>query len=252
MLEYYQSLGIESFLVYVHMQSEQDHVLEEVRTILRNMGVHPAGYRTGDWLDVQYQCLVEARQKYVSDWFVIADQDEFQIYPTSIQQIIDECLDRGFDYVRGCFVDRFTTDGDLGHFDASKQVWEQYPIGGLFTYPILGGDPRKVVLANSRVAFTNSGHHEALRGISYPIDRCLVQVHHFKWMSGLIPYLKSRSSQRWPDGVAVDLETERLTKYLEEHANRINLTDPRINAAPCNPLYPHWDAVVKRLVQREP
>lgn len=247
MLEHYRSLGIQSFLVYVHLQSEGDAFLHEVQSILHHMGIRIAGYRSGDWLDVQYQFLNEAREKYKSDWFVIADQDEFQIYPSSIEELLDECVHRGCDYVRGCFVDRFTFDGSLGVFDTTKSLWEQFPIGGLFTYPILGGDPRKIVLTNSRIAFTNSGHHEALQGIPYPIERCLVQVHHFKWMSGLVQYLKSRRSQRWPDGAAVNLETARLMRYLEENANKIDLEDPRISAALCNPFYPHWDTVVRRL-----
>jgi hypothetical protein len=249
MLDHYRSLGVDSFLVYVHLRSPQDNVLEEVRAILRERGISVAGHRAGDWLDVQYQFLAEGLKKYESDWFVIADQDELQVYPENLEELLDKCAHYDCDYVRGCFVDRFTMDGSLGSFDTTRAVWDQFPIGSLFTFPILGGDPRKVVASRGGVALTNSGHHMAIGGSPYPIERCLVQVHHFKWMQGLLSYLRMRKSQRWPDGAAVSQETTRLITYLEKHANKIDLSDPKIMAAPCTPMYPHWDSVVKYLKQ---
>jgi hypothetical protein len=249
MLDHYRSLGVDSFLVYVHLRSPQDNVLEEVRAILRERGINVAGHRAGDWLDVQYQLLTEGLKKYQSDWFVIADQDELQIYPENLEELLNKCTHYGFDHVRGCFVDRFAVDGSLGPFDAARPVWDQFPIGSLFTFPILGGDPRKVVAARGGIAMTNSGHHVAIGGSPYPVDHCLVQVHHFKWMDGLLSYLRARKSQRWPDGAAISQETLRFITYLEKHGNKIDLSDPKIMAAPCTPNYPHWDSVVKYLKQ---
>ena len=40
------------------------------------------------------------------DWWIVSDDDEIQIYPKPIDEMIDECEIAGWEFITGGFLDR--------------------------------------------------------------------------------------------------------------------------------------------------
>jgi hypothetical protein len=128
MLEHYRGLGIESFFVNVHLSSEADPVYEQIREITRRFGCGIASVQVGDWQLLQQGMYALQRERYAHDWFVLADQDELQFYPGGIPAIVEDCAERGWDYIRGCFVDRVAANGTFPEPVSDVPIREQYPL----------------------------------------------------------------------------------------------------------------------------
>ena len=62
------------------------------------------------------------RQRDPDSWFVLADQDELQVYPGDIFKLIERCKSRGYDYIMGCFVDRVSVSGSFPGVDADRSI----------------------------------------------------------------------------------------------------------------------------------
>jgi hypothetical protein len=240
---HYAELGVSSFTVYVHETDGQPSLLPQVSAIAKTYADVSIVPISGDWLTVQFAVLGTMREQ-PDDWFVIADQDEFQLYPLDLARILAEADRRGFDSINGCLVDRVAEDVSLKPLDPTVSIWSQYPIGALLTYPVCGSNFRKVVAAKGKVQLTNAGHHEAVAAVPYPAEEMLIEVHHFKWVAGLIEYLLNRSSPESPFGTMVSQEGLRFVDYFRSNNNRIPLEDPLLMAGPCNPHFANWEAVL--------
>ncbi len=238
----------------MHLREPSDPILQEIRAVTDAKGITIADTIIGEWLDVQYKVWSEARGRHPEDWFVIADQDELQVYPLSLIDTIEDCERHGFDHLKGCFVDRFAADGRLQGPEPGVPLWDQYPIGAFFTFPILGGDPRKIVATKGPIKVTSSGHHTAVGGVACPVERCLVEVHHFKWVEGVIEdaisrSVNSRDARGWSSFVR--RESANLLSYYRHNGDRMDLSECGIMAAPCRPRYAHWEAITRFHMLRE-
>lgn len=242
MLDHYLRLNVDSIELYVHTNERGDPLFEQVRDIARSRGVNVAGHLVGEWSQIQYSLLSQISSAPQDAWYLIADQDEFQHYQEDVKAVIDDCSHRGFTYVRGCLVDRFSPDGILAPIDNDATLADQFPIGSFFTSPVLGGNPMKIVAARGGTAFSDYGHHRASNGVGCPPHLHFIQVHHFKWTDGLMQYLGVRSSMHL-DRSAVKREDIIFARYYEHHGSVINLADPGILAAPCLPNYSQWNTV---------
>jgi hypothetical protein len=250
MLEHYIGMGVDSVLLYAHLESLDEIDRIQLLEIVDRLGIEISGVVIGEWESIQYRTLSQIAVTPPDQWYLIADQDEFHEYPKDIRQILAQCDAGGFHYVRGCFVDRFSSDGCLAPIDPARSLSEQFPMGAFFTKPILGGSPMKIVAARGGVTFTNCGHHAAVNGNAYPAEDCFVPVHHYKWSQGLVQYLNQRSRSR-PEASAVKREDRRFRRYLEMHSGRIDLTEPGILAGLCSPSYPYWATVKSICLLRE-
>jgi len=250
MLDHYLALGVDSVLLFAHAKSKDDPILSEIAATAKSRGIAIDDTIVGDWDKVQFRIINGIAAAPRDQWYLIADQDEFQHYPTPLKEVIAECELRGFDYVRGCFVDRFSAEGLLSPINPSRALSAQFPMGSFFTRPILGGSPMKVVAARGGTGFTNFGHHHASNGFACPPELHFVQVHHYKWTDGLLPYLAERSNALSGPS-AVTGEDRRFERYLRHNGDRIDFLDPGILAAPCEPTYPHWDTVRTLCLMRE-
>ena len=244
LLEHYVGLGVSTFEIFVHDSPRWTSLLPEVSRaadICPQADVRPV---SGDWLTVQTEVL-DGMRNHPDDWYIIADQDEFHLYPRNLTEILEEADERGIDHINGCLVDRIAGDGTLPAVDPERSLWEQYPIGAFLTFPVCRGNFRKVAAAKGHVQFTNSGHHDAVSGQPFPITEMLVEVHHFKWVGGLLDYLTARRSPESPLGPLVQREGLRFVEYFRRQGNRIALADPGLLAAGCSPHYPHWETIRK-------
>jgi hypothetical protein len=242
-IRYYQSLGIRSFFLIIHVPQPDDPFVAHVSSLAASCGVAIDSVEIDPHFpsckERAFARVMEARP---DDWFLAIDGDEFHRYPSELFSVLDHCEREGYEYVRGCLVDRLSADGTLTPLRPDESIWTQYPLGSFLTYPLVRADPRKVVAAKGRVVFRSAGHHDTLTGVGCPGRELFVPVHHFKWVDTLVPYLEDRrelfkrmKNPYWG-------ESDRCLAYLQRHG-RIDLDDPRLLVAPCNPEYPLWDRV---------
>lgn len=247
MLEHYRNLGIQSFLVHVHLTDPHDVLLDEVRAVTSDFGVPITSVVIGNWQEFIVRTYAQSRSRYPNDWHILADQDEFHTFPLDLSDLIQRCEKSRYDYVSGCWVDRIAASGDLPEIDSARSIWEQFPIGAFYSYPIGAADPRKVVLARSSVNLVK-GQHFALNGKGCPITEAFVQVHHFKWVAGIVPTLEARASFLKAGGYSQHVESSRFLKHIKDHGGRLNLEDPRILIAECSRDYAYWPLVLQWLI----
>ena len=92
MLKHYESMVDEIFVV-VYRQSEDDGILEEVEKcgITPYMVVTEAKF---NWQKVT-ELYNKVKQTKPNEWWVVADDDEFHLYPKNIRKMIKECEENG-------------------------------------------------------------------------------------------------------------------------------------------------------------
>lgn len=242
MLHHYRSLGIESFLVSLHLSRDDDPAREPVEEITRRFGCGLFATVVGDHNLVEQEMYVKPRREYPRDWFVLADSDEFQVYSMPLPDLAAECERRNWDYAHGCFIDRVAADGSLPPMDPARPIAEQYPWGAALTQVLLGGDPRKATLVHGAVLVLR-GQHLAPYSSACPPEVSFTQVHHYKWRAGVELQLQRRLEVWRRHGEERTADTLRALEYLEQHGNRLDLSDPALLAAPCEPEYRFWEQV---------
>ncbi len=248
MLEHYRALGIESFFVNLHRSDAQDPAAEQVLEITREFGCGVAAEFTGDWQRLQKAAYARQREQYPRDWFVLADVDEFHRYPSDLRATLEECEREGYDYVRGCFVDRIASDGRFPPVDPARPLGEQFPLGAYLSQPVLAADPRKVVAVKGALPIFKGQHH-ADAGVACPARRCFVQVHHFKWTEGIAARLAKRVELLKREGFQHWYESARFLEYHTVSGGAVILRDPILHVAEADPEYGEWEAVRKLALQ---
>jgi superoxide dismutase len=138
------------------------------------------------------------------DWWVIADIDEFHLYPDDdIVSLINDCEEYGWDIVRGGFIDRIGEDGEFVELKDDVSIWEQFPNAGFFRYHMSKACPNKICLIRGGIQITSGQHYANIDGHTTwkwqgwghpsiaPIPSHTVQVHHFKWDKTSIDRVKA-------------------------------------------------------------
>jgi len=248
MLSHYRSSGISSLLVGIHAECLRSPVISEIESICEAHGATISAIYIGRWYqEVNPFLLRQMRHGSVDDWFVIADVDEFQVYPTNIPAFLDSVEQAGADYVEGCLVDRLAKDGAFPKLKPDQPVWEQFPLAGTITYPLLQANMLKVVAAKGFVKLAG-GQHIAGNGTGFPRTKAYIPVHHFKWSKDVVERLTRRArlyeairDQTW-------VESQRFLDYYRDHDGKIDTTDPRFYLAESSNNYPRWDEVSARVL----
>ena len=96
MLKHYEN-KIDKAYICVYQQGKNDGILNEIE----ELGITPYMVFTEDkynWNRVTeiYNSVKETRP---NDWWIVADDDELQVYPEPIEDIIDNCERHGYDFV---------------------------------------------------------------------------------------------------------------------------------------------------------
>ena len=150
--------------------------------------------RIFDWEKVT-ELYNEIKLTKPNDWWVIADIDEFHLYPeNSLNLLMSDCNKNGWDIVRGGFIDRIGIDGTFPELNKTS-IWKQFPNAGFFRYPMSKACPNKICLVKGHIEITNGQHYANINGettwrwrgwnhpLIAPIETYSIQVHHFKWDS---------------------------------------------------------------------
>ena len=243
MLHHHHALGVDSFFVHVNRLHDADPILDEVRAICEVTSVSTGGSLWRGNPGVHRAVMA----RHPDDWFLIADQDELQVYPRPLADVIDDCERRGYDFVEGTLIDRLAPGGVFAAIDPVRDIWEQFPIAALVTAALLGGEPRKIVAAKGSV-HVKGGQHGTEKGRGHPLEECHAVVHHFKWTAGIVERLRARVALLRERGLEFAEESERFLRYVEEHGEAIDLRDPRFAAGVTDPARIRELSEVRRLI----
>jgi hypothetical protein len=237
MIAHYRSLGVRDCIIHAQTQAGSNTIAKDICRIASAYGAEVASNKVQPWLPAyntaQYTL---SRAEAPNDWFILADQDELQVYPDDLMDVIKFCDRKGYDFIEGCLVDRFSESGVLASVKSGSTVWEQFPLGSILSARVLGAVVNKVVAAKGHVKI-GPGQHHAHSGIGCPPSELYIPVHHFKWVEGLLSRLRSRI-ESLPEGLYTRECSRFLSYYGEE--GRIRLDDPDLLVSKCGPEYPHW------------
>jgi hypothetical protein len=192
------------------------------------------------------------------EWWVVADIDEFHIYPMNIKELTQKCDENGWDLVRGGFVDRI---GEGGTFPpiTNEPIWETFPLGGFFRFPMSGACPNKIPLKRGYVKLTSGQHYAELDGhttwrwqgwnhpMIAPYKKYSIQVHHFKWDKTSIERVKqvSDNNQEYSYSDEYRLMYENLQKsnfLIDIYKNDYMIEN--ISDSPYN----QWNKLINKIV----
>ena len=233
MLAHYENM-VDKVYVGVYKHSEDDPILEEVL----ELGIEPFMIRTAppynaDYITEMYNAIKSTKP---NDWWIVADSDELQVYPYSIDEIVKECESSNYTFVTGGFLDRIGPDGTFPIVDRNTDIHKAFPLAGFFRYPMSDACPNKVVLCKGDQIVTSGQHYAELSdtksGNSWgrwhkkrmPVDDVFAQVHHFKWDSSAEQRIKEVSQTI--EDYTWWWEYKRLYDQLEESNWKVDVKNP--------------------------
>ena len=218
--------------------------------------------RVYDWekVTILYNMIKSKNKK---DWWVIADIDEFHLYPNNdLRKLIDKCDDNLWSMVRGGFIDRIGDGGTFPKIEKDTNLFEQFPYAGFFRYPMSNACPNKVSVVRGDVEITNGQHYAIIDGhttwrwqgwnhpIIAPYQDHSVQVHHFKWDDTSINRIKRVADINQP--YAYSKEYKKMYEELKKTDFRINIKNREFmflkSPKPIYSGYRHWDKLIRKIV----
>ena len=197
MLKHYEG-KVDKNYVAVYRQDENDGVLEEVL----DLGIKPYIVVTDEKYNWERVTALYnfVKQTKPNDWWIVSDDDELQVYPYEISDIIKECEKHGYDFVTGGFLDRIGPDGSFPEVNIETDIHSAFPYAGFFRHPMSKACPNKVTLMKGFQDITSGQHYASFKdgtnswGKSHPkrmpIEEVFTQVHHFKWDSTCVERIK--------------------------------------------------------------
>jgi hypothetical protein len=260
MLNHYRHIVDEMFVVVYEW--EDTNILAEVGKILENFPsakvVKVEKREKFNW-EVVTELYNEIKSQYPDDWWVIADDDEFHIYPIPLPFLIEDCEANGWDIVRGGFVDRIGEGGSFPEIQPYKNIFEQFPLAGFFRYPLSGACPNKICIMKGYIELTNGQHYAKVNGevlwgeqsdnkLIAPIDTYSVQVHHFKWDSTCVERIKAVADIR--KEYAYSKEYLKMYQAIRRNNFEIDITnsDFMIEKSGIG-SYCRWNELIKEIVK---
>ena len=143
MLKHYEGV-VDKVYIAVYRQSKNDGILEEIE----ELGLEPFTVFTEDkynWERVT-EIYNYVKQTRPNDWWIVSDDDELQVYPEPIEDIIESCERNGYDFVTGGFIDRIGIDGTFPFVDRDTNIHKTFPLASFFRYHMSGACPNKCTL----------------------------------------------------------------------------------------------------------
>ena len=241
-------------------------LLEDVKKITKPYGnvkiVKTINERIFDWEKVT-ELYNEIKLTKPNDWWVIADIDEFHLYPeNSLNLLISDCDKNGWEIVRGGFIDRIGRGGEFSELVADKTLWEQFPNAGFFRYPMSKACPNKICVVKGYHEITSGQHYAKINDhttwrwqgwnhpLIAPINTHSVQVHHFKWDSTSIERILNVSNVN--QEYAFSSEYFLMYHELKKTNFTIDLVDPNFMfelglVKPEFILYGNWNKLINKI-----
>ena len=255
MIKHYRDVVDEMFIV-VYRQKDNDKILEEVE----ELGIKPFWVVTEpkfNWNRVTY-IYNTVKHLYPNDWWIVSDDDELQVYPYNIKDIIKDCIKHKYEFVTGGFLDRIGEDGTFPKVNLDSNIQELFPYAGFFRHPMSGACPNKVTLMKGTVDVTSGQHYVDFGegknswGRShpkrFPIEEVFTQVHHFKWDSSVIERIKEVSETKKDYTFWKEYKT--MLSNIKD--NKIDINNPEYMFEKINNFsylsYKNWNIIREKIV----
>ena len=217
--------------------------------------------RVFDWNKVT-QLYNFIKNSHRHDWWVVADIDEFHLYPNDdLRKLVTDCNEYGWDIVRGGFIDRVGIDGTFPTIVEDKNIFEQFPAMGFFRYPMSKANPNKVCVMKGYVELTSGQHYTKLdghttwkwQGWNHPLinPHSFVQVHHFKWDKTCVDRIKQvalvNQDYSYSDEYKIMFESLRKSKF------KIDVTKDEFmfessDGYPEFKRYKQWNKLINKII----
>lgn len=192
-------------------------------------------------------------------WWVIADIDEFHLYPETPWVLVDECEKNGWEVVRGGFIDRIGEDGKFPILKDDVSIFNQFPLAGFFRYPLSGACPNKICLVKGKIEITPGQHYAKINGqttwrwqgwnhpLIAPIEKYSIQVHHFKWDSTCLERIKSVAEVK--KEYAFSDEYKLMYDAINSNSGRIEISNPDFMIEKIyEGRYEKWNKLIKKII----
>ena len=260
MLKHYED-KVDKVYVVVYRQSERDDILEKVE----DLGITPYKVVTEpkyNWNKVT-DLYNETKRTKPNDWWIVSDDDELQVYPEPIEDIIDKCERSGYDFVTGGFLDRIGIDGTFPIVHRDTNLHKTFPLAGFFRYPMSGACPNKVTLMKGYQDITPGQHYAQFQDGTnswgkkhpkrMPIEDCFTQVHHFKWDSTCISRIKKVANTNMK--YAYSQEYKIMYDAIKESGDKIDIKKSEYLVEKLKESsyidymdYTHWSSLINKIV----
>lgn len=221
-VEYYRSLGIDSFIVAVDERSEGilARTQEIAATLPARIQIVPASERqrlTG----LEGNNKEETRARFIApeDWIIPADLDEFIRFPAPVADLVQEMIEADATFIMGYFVDRTAVNGILAQTERTPSIWEQYPLEGPVSELLVACWCHKIILCRGDCELS-SGHHNVIRP-TRPLFSRQGTIYHFKWRAGILEAVKRRLDLYKKAGIGPYTDSERIIEYFEKNGRLI-------------------------------
>lgn len=214
MLKHYEG-KVDKNYVAVYRQDENDGVLEEVL----ELGIKPYIVVTDEKYNWERVTALYnfVKQTKPNEWWIVSDDDELQVYPYEISDIIKECEKHGYDFVTGGFLDRIGPNGSFPEVNRETDIHSAFPYAGFFRHPMSKACPNKVTLMKGFQDITSGQHYASFKdgtnswGKSHPkrmpVEEIFTQVHHFKWDSTCVERIKEVADTNKPYAYSHEYKT---------------------------------------------
>lgn len=265
-IEHYQK-HVDEINIAVYETELHPNLTEEINQVIKNYEkvnvVITVQERVFDWEKVtQLYNFVKSKRK--DSWYVIADIDEFHLYPNDdLHKLIYDCQENNWDIVRGGFIDRIGRGGEFTELVNDVSIWEQFPNAGFFRYPMSKACPNKICIMKGYVDVTAGQHYAKIndhttwrwQGWSHPLIAPIkthsVQVHHFKWDSTSIDRVMNVANLN--EDYAFSSEYFQMYKELKKTNFKIDLLNPDFMFElgldkPKYDRYVNWNKLIKKII----
>jgi hypothetical protein len=265
-----------------HFVNHYSKYVDEIQFVVYQSAIHPSlindvKEKIKDYSNVKVVKTVEDRifdwnkvtalynlikSKKPNDWWVIADIDEFHLYPNDdLYDLIQDCEKNGWDIVRGGFIDRIGPDGEFSELNDDVEIFKQFPNMGFFRYPMSQACPNKVCVIRGGIEITSGQHYAKIngqttwrwQGWNHPLinSDSYVQVHHFKWDSTSIDRIKAVASIK--QEYAYSDEYGKMYDALRKTKFKIDLNNPEFMVESSEGQaefrrYRKWNKLIKKII----
>ena len=209
----------------------------------------------------------EVKNEHPNDWWVVADIDEFHMYPyDNLKDVVRQCDAHGWEIVRGGFIDRVGLGGTFPTIHSVDDLFHQFPMMGFFRYPMSNACPNKICIIKGYIELTPGQHYAKIdghiswrwQGWNHPliadVDEYTVQVHHFKWDSTCLRRIHSVATV--DDGNAFSKEYQTMYNSLEENNFKVDVLNKEYMFEEANEYvndtiynhYKQWDKLIKKII----
>ena len=260
MLKHYEGKVDKSYVV-VYRQSEDDKILEEIE----ELGIIPHKVVTEpkfNWERVT-DLYNKVKEEKPNDWWIVSDDDELQVYPEDLEDIIKHCEKHSYDFVTGGFLDRIGIDGTFPEVTRETNIHKAFPLAGFFRHPMSKACPNKVTLMKGFQDISSGQHYAAFKDGTnswgeghprrMPVNEVFTQVHHFKWDSTCVERIKrvadNKKDYSYSDEYRIMYEAIKNSDWKIDVNNLKFLVEEMKELSYIEYMdYPHWDTLKKKIV----